>query len=260
MNKLCQFVTASVAAASMFVGGQAYSHGMWFTERSSQLAVIYGVGADDLDTVKRFDKITSITGYDSDWNEVDAQLIKAGPMVLVGGDDYPDAVSAVMNNGIWAKTKDGKWHAKGRDEVPDAVTALKTMKYAVHIRGMLRDVPVINSQTLQIVPVKGAPALKNGEYNLHGDKMPAQAGDLVKVAVLYKGNPVEGARVIRDFVTMPDQQPWVTGKDGTVYFPVRNQGLNVIGASYDGPADEPNRIDKVEHFATLSFVLKHLPE
>ena len=123
MNKLCQFVTASVAAASMLVGGQAYSHGMWFTERSSQLAVIYGVGADDLDTVKRFDKITSITGYDSDWNEVDAQLIKAGPMVLVGGDDYPDAVSAVMNNGIWAKTKDGKWHAKGRDEVPAAVTA-----------------------------------------------------------------------------------------------------------------------------------------
>jgi hypothetical protein len=59
---------------------------------------------------------------------------------------------------------------------------------------------------------------------------------------------------------MPDQQPWVTGKDGTVYFPVRNQGLNVIGASYDGPADEPNRIDKVEHFATLSFLLKHLPE
>ena len=44
MNKLCQFVTASVAAASMLVGGQAYSHGMWFTERSSQLAVIYGRG------------------------------------------------------------------------------------------------------------------------------------------------------------------------------------------------------------------------
>jgi hypothetical protein len=41
---------------------------------------------------------------------------------------------------------------------------------------------------------------------------------------------------------------------------VRNQGLNVIGATYDGPADDPKRIDKIEHFATLSFVLQHLPE
>ena len=161
MNKLCQFATVAIVATSLLCGSQAYSHGMWFAERSSQLAVIYGVGADDLDTVKRFDKITSIIGYDSAWEEVDAQLIKAGPMVLVGGDDYPDAVSAVMNNGIWAKTKNGKWHAKGRDEVPDAVTALKTMKYAVHIRGMLRDVPIINSQTLQIIPVKGAPDRKS---------------------------------------------------------------------------------------------------
>ena len=114
MKKLFQFVTASVAALGMLVGSQAYGHGIWFTERSSQLALVYGVGADDLDTVKRLDKITSITGYDSDWGEVDAKLIKAGPMVLVGGDDYPEAVSGVMNNGVWAKTKDGKWHAKGR--------------------------------------------------------------------------------------------------------------------------------------------------
>ena len=260
MNKIYQLATMSIVAASLLLVSHAYSHGIWFAERSSQLAVVYGVGADDLDMVKRFDKITSITGYDSTWDEVDAELIKAGPMVLVGGDDYPDAVSAVMNNGVWAKSKDGKWHAKGRDEVPDAITALKTKKYAVHIRGMLREIPIINSQTLQIVPVKGAPALKNGEYDLHGDTMPAQAGDIVKVAVLYKGKPVQGARVIGDFVTMPDQQPWVTGEDGTVYFPVRNQGLNVIGASYDGPADEPERVDKVEHFATLSFVLNHLPE
>lgn len=42
--------------------------------------------------------------------------------------------------------------------------------------------------------------------------------------------------------------------------PVRNQGLNVFGALYDGPPDEPTRIDKIEHFATLSFVLPHLPE
>ncbi len=260
MKKLGKFITASATAVSLLMGSQAYAHGIWFAERSKQLALVYGVGADDLDTVKRFDKMVGITGYDGDWNKVDAKLIKAGPMVLVGGDDYPEAVSAVMNNGVWSKTKDGKWHAKGRDEVPDAVSAERTMKYAVHIRGMLRNVPKIPSQTLQIIPVNGAPALKDGKYDLHGEDMPAQAGDMIKVKVLYKGKPVAGAHVIQDIVTMPDQQPWITGEDGTVYFPVRNQALNVIGATYEGPSDEPKRIDKIEHFATLSFVLPHLPE
>jgi hypothetical protein len=260
MKMLSKITTALATVVGLLVASQAYSHGIWFAERSNQLALVYGVGADDLDTVARFDKVVSLTGYDDDWDKVDAELIKAGPMVLVGGADYPEAVSAVMDNGIWSKTKDGKWHAKGRDDVPDALIAEKTMKYAVHIRGMLREIPQIPGQTLQIVPVEGAPALKNGEYDLHAEEMPGQAGDMIRVKVLYKGEPAQGARVVRDFVNMPDQQPWVTGEDGTVYFPVRNQGLNVIGATYDGPPDEPKRIDKIEHFATLSFVLEHLPE
>jgi len=260
MNMLRNIIAASATAAAVFVASQAYGHGIWFAERSKQLALVYGIGSDDLDTVARFDKIVGIKGYDQNWKEVDAELIKAGPMVLVGGDDYPEAVSAVMDNGVWSKTKDGKWHAKGRDEVPDAVIAEKTMKYAVHIRGVPRAVPVIPSQTLQIVPVDGAPAMKDGNYDLHGNTLPAQAGDMLRVKVLFNGKPVQGARVVTDFVNLPDQYPMVTGADGTVYFPVRNQGLNVIGATFDGPTDDPKRIDKIEHFATLSFVLQHLPE
>lgn len=260
MNTLRRILVSTAIAGSLLAAAQAQAHGIWFAERSRQLALVYGVGADDLDTVARFDKIVDVRGYDPGWKEVDAELIKAGPMVLVGGDDYPEAVSAVMDNGTWSKTKDGKWEARGRDEVPDAVIAQKTIKYAVHIRGVPREVPVIPSQTLQIVPVDGAPALKDGKYDLHGDDMPAQAGDLMRVRVLFNGKPVQGARVHTDFVNLPDEFPLVTDEEGTVYFPVRNQGLNVIGATWDGPPDDPRRIDRIEHFATLSFVLKHLPE
>lgn len=260
MNKLQKILTVSATVASVLWAGQAYSHGIWFAERSRNLALIYGVGADDLDTVARFDKMVSLTGYDDSWNKVDAKLIKAGPMVLVGGDDYPTAVSAVMDNGVWSKTPDGKWHAKGYDEIPDAVISERTMKYAVHLRGPLREIPKLPSQALQIIPVDGAPALKDGKYNLHGETMPAQAGDVIKMQVLYKGEPVAGARVVRDWVNDPDQQPWITGEDGTVHFPVRNQGLNVIGVTYVGKSDAPKVYKKIEHFATLSFVLDHLPE
>ena len=52
----------------------------------------------------------------------------------------------------------------------------------------------------------------------------------------------------------------VAGPDGTVVINVRNQGLNVVNAVYDGPTDDPAKATKIEHEATLSFVLQHAPE
>jgi hypothetical protein len=48
--------------------------------------------------------------------------------------------------------------------------------------------------------------------------------------------------------------------DGSVTIKVRNQGLNVVAAIFDGPSNEPTKADKMEHLATLTFVLPHAPE
>jgi len=262
MKKLSRVFAVTTLVLGTVAATSAHAHGIWFAQRANQLAMVYGVGADDLDMVKRLPKIESFTGYDENWNKVDAELITAGPMVLVGGDGFPVAVSAVMNNGIWSKTADGKWHAKGKDEVPDAIISQKTYKYAVHYRGMLpKTIPSLPTQRLQIIPVaEGLPALRDGRYDMHGDSMPVEIGDHLKIRVLFDGKPVGGAHIKRDFVNDPDQQPWTTDADGTVTIRVRNQGLNVIGATYVGPPDEPQRINEIEHFATLSFVLPILPE
>lgn len=66
--------------------------------------------------------------------------------------------------------------------------------------------------------------------------------------------------VLADFVNDPDGEAVLTAADGTVTLPVRNQGLNVIAARLDAPADDPAATDKVEHLATLSFRLAHAPE
>ena len=58
----------------------------------------------------------------------------------------------------------------------------------------------------------------------------------------------------------PDGKPVLTGADGTVTIPVRNQGLNVIVAILDSSSEEPKKYDRLEHLATLSFVLPHAPE
>ena len=99
---------------------------------------------------------------------------------------------------------------------------------------------------MQIVPV--------------GDKLPHEMGKPLTLRVLHRGKPVEGARVLTDFVNDPDATPLKTNADGRVTVNVRNQGLNVIAAIWDGPTDEPAKSDKIEHLATLSFVLPHAPE
>lgn len=253
MKKL-PFIAATLFLSSILATPQADAHGIWFAQRSTQLAMIYGVGADDLDMVKRKDLIKTIVGYDADWEPIATELVVAGPLVLVNSEGMPEVVAATMDNGIWSKTKEGEWVKKGRDEVPDAVTAEKTMKYAVHVSGNLTSkIPALPHQTLQIIP--------------QVDALPESMGDELKLKVLFDGKPAVGAVIVRDFVNDPDSErvkpeaeQLKTDAEGNVTIQIRNQGLNVIGATFNGPADEPKKIDKIEHFATLSFVLKHLPE
>lgn len=240
LKKICIIALAAIVSA------QASAHGIWFAERSKQLAIIYGVGADDLDAVARLPKIASITGFDEDWDKVDAELTPTGPLLLVTSDDHPAAVSAVLNTGVWSKTGEGHWVDKGRDEVPDAILSEETVKYAVHIRGPLRKVPYIETQELQILPI--------------GDSFPEMLGEEQTYQVLHKGKPIAGALVKADFVNDPDAKPARTDKNGKVTLPIRNQGLNVVVATFDAPTDRPKIIDKYELLATLSFVLPHEPE
>ena len=52
----------------------------------------------------------------------------------------------------------------------------------------------------------------------------------------------------------------MTSADGKVTIKVRNQGLNVISASYYHEAEDSIELDEISHRATLSFVLPHEPE
>ena len=241
-------LTALVAvAAGLAVGSAAQAHGIWFAQRATQLALLYGVGADDLDSVKRLPLITSFAGYDASGKPVPAKLEVDGRLVLVNVENQPALVAAVLENGTWSRTPDGKWHKKGRDEVPTATLSEKTTKYAVHIRGALtKPLGPLPGQTLQIIPVEG--------------KLPALLGQPIKLQVLYKGKPVAGAKVLHDWINDPDGTPVVTGADGTVTIAVRNQGLNVIVAILTSPSEEPAKYEHVEHLASLSFVLPHAPE
>ena len=239
-------VLGLATCAAALAATAADAHAIWFAQRSKQLAFIYGVGADDLDSVKRLPLVKGVAGYDAAYKPVPTRLREAGPMVMVDSDTPATVVTGVMDNGFWAKMPDGEWVKKTKDQAPGALITTHNMKYAVYLTGPLNaPLAAFPDQVVQIVPV---------------GKIPEKMGEPLQVKVLYQGKPVAGARVIADLVNDPDAKKIVTGADGLATIAVRNQGMNVVNAVYDGPSDDAAKASKMEHESTLTFVLQHAPE
>lgn len=247
MRNSKRLVGLAVLIGTMLVTATAGAHGIWFAERSTHLALIYGVGADDLDMVKRVPLVTNISAYDVMQEPVKTSLKATDYLALVDTEQHPAIVTAVLDNGTWSRTPEGEWIKAGRDEVPNATVSERNYKFAVHLRSALAE-PLrrLPGQDLQIVPDDAI--------------LPDKMGASLPLRVLYKGEPAAGAKIIVDFVNDPDAEPIITGDDGRAAIKIRNQGLNVIGAIYDSPPEDSKKTDKVENMATLSFVLPHEPE
>ncbi|MDR7101623.1 DUF4198 domain-containing protein [Croceicoccus sp. BE223] len=246
-TKTLSSALCGLAAFAAFAGSiPAQAHGIWFAQRAKQMALIYGVGSDDLDAVSRLDKITSITGYDADGQPVPTRFRTAGAIPVVDSDEPLAVIAAAMDYGMWTKDKTGKWHNKGKDEVPGEIELSEhNFKYAVHMNALDAKVPVIPGHALQIVPM---------------GPVPEAMGAPLMVKALYKGQPVAGAQILTEYVTDPDQVPAVTGADGTTTIRIRNQGHNVVVGILITASDAPTKYDRMEERATLSFVLPKLPE
>jgi uncharacterized GH25 family protein len=247
MKSAFRIVATAALGTALALASTAEAHSIWFAQRATQLALLYGIGADDLDSVKRLPLINKVAGYDADYRPVATQLRVAGPLLLVDSDEAPTVVTAAMDYGLWSKTPDGEWHKAGKDEVPTAQVSEHNFKYAVFLKAPLtKPLPAFADQVLQIVPVDAA--------------IPQEMGKPLRVRVLYKGKPASGAVVQRDLLNDPDDAGQKTAADGTATIEIRNQGLNVLNATFVGPTDQPQKYDRMEYRATLGFVLPHAPE
>lgn len=227
--------------------GHAGAHGIWFAQRGGDLALVYGEGGEDLDTAKRAAKVSHVAAYDAAGAALDTALAPVGRLLFVDLQQQPAVVSAVLDNGFWTKGPDGTWFDKTKDAVPGAQESGRYFKYAVHLLAPLQaPLAALPEQVLQIVPVDAA--------------LPQHKDEPLQLRVLFRGRPVAGAQVLVDFLGDPDGEPLRTDDDGRVTVKVRNQGLNVIVATYDGAPEDAAKTDKTEYLASLSFALGHLPE
>jgi nickel transport protein len=246
MSRISTKLAMSAGFLAAFAGSVPVdAHAVWFAQRGRQTALIYGVGADDLDAAKRFSFIEKMDGYDANYQPIKATPRISGPIVVVDTARAPTLLSVVFYNGIWSRVN-GEFEPKGRDEAPTSTLSEKNYKYSVSIMGPLdKPIPSLPDQVLQVVPVGTIPALL-------GEKMTYQ--------VLYKGKPVAGASVVNDLINDPDQTPTISDAQGKVTMVVRNQGFNVVEAVYVSPTDNPKKYDQIENSATLAFTLPHKPE
>ena len=248
-------VVTGVAAALM-IPTMAEAHATWFAERAvgtsptggthTGLAVIFGDGSEESDPLKRQRLITGVAGYDSDYRPVPAELHAAGPLLLFESAKSATVETLAVDYGVWSKTPAGEWVSGGKDKVTNAQASEHNFKYAVHLSGPLaKPLPPFPDQVIQIVPL---------------GPIPQQMGKPLKVRVYFKGKPLAGAVVTPDEPTDPDDVGVKTAKDGTTTIHVRNQGLNVVVATFNAPSDQPEKYNQMEYKATLSFVLPHAPE
>jgi hypothetical protein len=218
------------------------AHGIWFAQRSGELALIYGEGAEDGDMVKRLPLVRGIAAYDASGAPVETTLVRTDRLVLVDLKHKPVVITGVLDNGIWTVGPDNREVNKGKSQVPGAKSSGHYFKYAVHMTGDLKaPLGALPGQVLQLTPVNAG--------------LPKRIGDSITLRALYQGKPLAGAAVIADFVNDPEGALLRTDKDGTLTLKVRNQGLNVISVAHDAPTDNPVETDKVQHRATFSFAL-----
>ena len=72
-----KFLAALALTACLIAMSAAHAHGIWFAQRATQLALLYGIGSDDLDSVKRLPLVESIAGYDADWKPIPTKPLVA---------------------------------------------------------------------------------------------------------------------------------------------------------------------------------------
>jgi nickel transport protein len=233
----------ALMAAACGLAAPAQAHGIWFAQRSGEMALVYGEGAEDLDMVKRLPLVREVRGFDAAGQSVPVKVNAEGKLAVIAG--RAQILAAVLDNGIWSKNKAGKWFKQPKGEVAEVVHSSHNLKYAVHLTGDVA-VPALPGQTLQLQPLAA--------------QLPRQRGEVMKLRVLFEGKPLAGVKIVADFVNDPDAEPLISDAQGRVDVPVRNQGLNVIAATAARPASDPALTDHVEHLATLSFRLAHAPE
>jgi len=239
MEKISIPLFAALALAATLATAQA--HGIWVAERHGTQAIIYGHGASDESYEPA--KLTSLVGRAADGSEVKITINKQADHILFEAPEEAVFIVSTFDNGYWSTGADDKLYNKPKDEVNGATEGGRYLKYSIALRGKIEGSIKPQGLEMEIVPLSDPSALK--------------AGDKLDIQLLFNGKPLADVVVISEYTTDSDNKSIKTGPDGKATIAIRNQGLNVLAASFSEDLENDPKADKISHFTTLSFNLDY---
>lgn len=228
------------AALCTFAMGQASAHGLWTEERRGHIEVVYGHGAED----DAYDpkKIAGAWAYDGEGKAIPVHVERLADHARLKPEAKPAVLAVAMDNGYWTLNAAKRWVNVGETQVPGALESGRYFKYSLTVLEEGVTLPPLEPLKLAILPQR--------------DPLTVEAGEVLEVQVLVDGKPAAGIELYDDCINDPDHVAATTDAQGKAKVKVRNNGLNVIGASTEVPADDPDaRVRGM--FASLSFVSHH---
>lgn len=238
IRSLLLAAVAVVASASV-----ASAHGVWLAERTDEMAVVYGHGAED----DAYDpsKVTSVIGIAADGSSVPVEVLPHERNATVTLPEGIVAAVTTFDNGFWIKDAAGEWQNVGKQQVPGGTESHHPLKFGTHIVGGFEGPLAPTGATMEIVP--------------QVDPTQLAIGDSYQVQVLLDGAPLAGVQLINDYLSRPSQVTTAaTDADGMIDLVVTSEGLNVVGLEHTTPLVDDPDVDELFLFSTLSFTLPHV--
>ncbi|MGF1547542.1 MAG: DUF4198 domain-containing protein [Thiotrichales bacterium] len=226
-----------VAFVWVLVSGGALAHGYWVERAAGDRFVLYqghlyAAHAGD-ERVAYDPAIVKRALCARDDGLVTAATPVVTDAVAVAGPCR--AVVFEMSSGYWSQTLAGSQN-KPRTEVRGALRSWLSEESIKHLQAWSEAFARPLGDGLELVPL--------------ADPFALAAGQKLRVAVFWRGQPLEGATVAYD-----EKPRGLTGVDGGVNLKLRHAGVQVITATFEEPLRDP-RADKVIRTATLQFELK----
>ena len=220
----------------------ALGHGIWFTQRTGELTLVFGHGAQDL--AYDVDKVKSVVSIGANGERRDIEFARGMKNVNVSSVNETVALVTFFDNGSWIKNADGKWQNVGKLQVAGGSESHRAVKYNTHLVAKLNGPPKPTGATLEIVPLR--------------DPMSLKVGDALPLQVLLFGKPYKNAKLRADYVGRPGEKTTMsTDAQGKMTLRIASDALNVIAVEFDEKTPRHPDVDEVSHVATLSFVLWH---
>ncbi|WP_417429379.1 DUF4198 domain-containing protein [Kiloniella sp.] len=219
----------------------SFAHGIWITDRFGEPSIVYGHGASDDSYQDK--KLKSVQIHMPDGTVNMGKTRKTESYINIKIPKKTQAVTAVFDNGYWTKDTKGKWHNLKKSQVENPVSAGHYFKYTTHIPLGAGALEKPLGLPLEIFPLQNPHDLEQG--------------DKLSLRVLLNKKPVEGLKVIADYINDEAAKKLITDENGEVTITIRNQELNVIAVSTTKELEDKTDADKEGYFSTLSFALEH---